>query len=54
MIAASTAAQQVTAGELEEVIAAMRSAVAYVNVHTTLSPGGEIRGQIGARGNSGK
>jgi CHRD domain len=47
------AAQQLTAGEataIEEVIAAMRAGVAYANVHTHLSPGGEIRGQIGGRG----
>lgn len=45
--------QQLTAGEataIEEVIAAMRAGVAYANVHTNLSPGGEIRGQIGTRG----
>jgi CHRD domain-containing protein len=35
------------AGELDEVIAAIRAGVAYVNVHATpLNPGGEIRGQI--------
>jgi len=28
----------------------MRAGAAYANVHTTLSPGGEIRGQIGRRG----
>jgi len=47
------ATQQLTAGEataIEEVIAAMRAGVAYANVHTDLSPGGEIRGQIGKRG----
>jgi hypothetical protein len=27
----------------------MRAGVAYANVHTSLSPGGEIRGQIGDR-----
>ncbi|MGB7218957.1 MAG: CHRD domain-containing protein [Vicinamibacterales bacterium] len=47
VIAAGTASQQITAGELDEVIAAMRAGVAYVNVHSTpLTPGGEIRGQI--------
>jgi hypothetical protein len=40
--------QQIAAGELAEVIAAMRAGAAYVNVHTNLSPGGEIRGQIRA------
>jgi hypothetical protein len=49
VIAASTASQQLAAGELAEVIDAIRAGVAYANVHTTpLSPGGEIRGQIGA------
>jgi hypothetical protein len=42
--------QQLTALEIEEVIAAMRSGVAYANVHTTISPGGEIRGQINGSG----
>ena len=54
VIAASQTAQQITAGELAEVIAAMRAGVAYANIHTVASPGGEIRGQISARGNSGR
>ena len=50
VIAAGTVSQQIAAGELAEVIAAMRARVAYVNVHATpLNPGGEIRGQIRAR-----
>ena len=49
VIAGSTASQQLAAGELTEVLAAIRAGVAYANVHTTpLSPGGEIRGQIQA------
>lgn len=40
------ATQQLAAGEIQEVIRAMRAGAAYVNVHTSLSPGGEIRGQI--------
>jgi hypothetical protein len=36
----------IVAGELNEVIAAIRAGVAYANVHTLISPGGEIRGQI--------
>jgi hypothetical protein len=48
VVAGATASQQLAAGELDEVIAAMRAGVAYANVHTTLSPGGEIRGQISA------
>ena len=47
VVAAATASQQITAGELSEVIAAIRGGVAYANVHATpLNPGGEIRGQI--------
>ena len=50
VITAGTASQQITAGELAEVIAAIRAGVAYVNVHATpLNPGGEIRGQLRAR-----
>jgi len=37
-------------GDLAAVIAAIRARVAYANVHTYLSPGGEIRGQIRAAG----
>lgn len=48
VIAASTTSQQIGAGELDEVIDAIRAGAAYVNVHTNLSTGGEIRGQIEA------
>jgi hypothetical protein len=49
VIAASTTSQQILAGELAEVIAAIRAGVAYANVHATpLNPGGEIRGQLRA------
>ena len=40
------AAQGIAAGQLAEVIAALRNHAAYVNVHTSLYPGGEIRGNI--------
>jgi hypothetical protein len=49
VITAGTASQQIVAGELDEVIAAIRAGAAYANVHATpLNPGGEIRGQIRA------
>ena len=54
VIAAGTTSQQITAGELDEVIAAIRAGVAYANVHATpLNPGGEIRGQINASNQGG-
>jgi hypothetical protein len=40
------AAQQLAAGELDELLAAIRAGVAYVNVHSTASPGGEVRAQL--------
>jgi hypothetical protein len=40
-------AQGIAAGEINEVIRAMRAGVTYANVHTSLFGGGEIRGQIG-------
>ena len=46
VIAGATASQQLAAGDLSAVLAAIRAGAAYANVHTTPSPGGEIRGQI--------
>jgi hypothetical protein len=55
--------QGIAAGELTELIRAMRKGFTYANVHTTLNPAGLIRGQIfkgrhghdnGDRGSSGK
>lgn len=48
------ATQQIGANELEEVIAAIRAGQAYANVHTALSPGGEIRGQLDVDHDHGK
>ena len=41
----------ISAGELDELISAIRAGTTYVNVHSTRWPGGEIRSQID--GNSG-
>ena len=38
--------QGVNTGEIEELIAAMRAGATYVNSHTSLWPGGEVRSQI--------
>jgi hypothetical protein len=46
VIAGATASQQLTAGDLAAVVTAIRAGAAYANVHTNVSPGGEIRGQI--------
>lgn len=45
-VLASPAAQQLGAGAIGDLISAMKAGVAYANIHTTASPGGEIRGQI--------
>jgi CHRD domain len=44
----NAAAMGLAAGELDELIAAIRAGATYANVHTTLRPGGEVRGQISA------
>jgi CHRD domain len=46
VIAGATATQQLVAGDLAAVVTAIRAGAAYANVHTTASPGGEIRGQL--------
>ena len=47
------AAQGIAAGEWDELIAAIRAGVAYVNVHSTIWPGGEARGQLRPGGDEG-
>jgi len=44
------AAQGIEAGNLAEIVAAMRAGHAYANVHSSKWPGGEIRAQINDRG----
>jgi hypothetical protein len=39
-------AQQLPAGGFEQLVQAIRVGATYANVHSTLSPAGEIRGQI--------
>ena len=46
VIAGSQAPQQLAAGDLAAVVTAIRAGATYANVHTDVSPGGEIRGQI--------
>jgi CHRD domain len=40
------AGQGIAAGEFDELLAAIRGGVTYVNVHSSRYPGGEIRAQI--------
>ena len=49
-IGGGNAGQQISAGDFAEVVAFIRKGLGYANVHTALSPGGEIRGQIRAGG----
>jgi hypothetical protein len=42
------AAQGIAPGEFAEVVRAIRNGAVYANVHSTLRPGGEIRGQLRA------
>lgn len=46
------AGQGIAAGELDEIIAAIRAGYAYVNIHSQQFPAGELRGQFDARGES--
>jgi hypothetical protein len=40
------AGQGITAGQLDELVSAMKAGVTYANVHSSLYPGGEIRAQL--------
>ena len=43
------AMQGIAPGEFGELVEAIRDGFTYANVHSTLAPGGEIRGQLGDR-----
>jgi hypothetical protein len=43
---AAARTQGINTGEFEELLRAIRAGVTYANVHSTMWPGGEIRGQI--------
>lgn len=45
-IGGANVGQQIAAGEFAEVVALIRKGLAYANVHTAASGGGEIRGQL--------
>ncbi len=49
---AAARAQGLNTGEIDELVTAIRAGVTYVNVHSTLFPGGEIRSQIGPPGHT--
>src|SRR5205085_11197001 len=40
----------INAGDLAGIVQEIRAGFAYANVHTTSSPGGEIRGQLSSHG----
>jgi len=46
------AGQGIEAGNLDEIVAAMRAGHAYANVHSSKWPGGEVRAQINDKGES--
>ncbi len=50
-VGAGAAGQGLEAGNLEELLAALRAGATYANVHTTGRPGGEVRGQISSHDN---
>ncbi|MCP9485624.1 MAG: CHRD domain-containing protein [Gaiellaceae bacterium MAG52_C11] len=48
------AGQGIAAGQIDELIRAIRAGATYANVHSTVYPGGEIRGQVkGGKGKGG-
>jgi hypothetical protein len=49
-VLATPPAQQLPVGGFEQLVNAIRAGATYVNVHTAVSPAGEIRGQIDGKG----
>jgi hypothetical protein len=47
-VGAGAAGVGLEAGNLAELIDAIRAGATYVNIHSVVRPGGEVRGQIGA------
>jgi hypothetical protein len=45
-VIAGAAGQGISAGQFDEILAAIRAGKAYANVHSSLWTGGEIRGQL--------
>ncbi len=48
------AGQGIAPAEFAELVAAIRAGVAYVNVHSSLYPAGEVRGQMRGSGHEGR
>ena len=45
-VLATPTTQQLPAGAIGQIISALKASAAYVNIHTSASPGGEVRGQV--------